>query len=284
MAKLLDADLPARWGTRRPDRGERMRREPNVAASEPGEQKRLEGKVAVVTGSSRGIGRAIARALAAEGASIAVHYRRGEDQAASLAREAESYGVKARLVQGDLSRPEDCYRVVAVAARELGAVDILVNNAGINRDRTLRKMTAAEWDEVVQTNLNSVFHCTKAALEPMIARGWGRIINIASIVGQTGAMGQANYAAAKAGVIAFTKSVAQELARNGITVNAICPGMVETDVLSSMPRQALEAVRGQIPLGRFGQADEVARLVRFLCTEGDWITGAQLNINGGQFM
>jgi NAD(P)-dependent dehydrogenase (short-subunit alcohol dehydrogenase family) len=233
-----------------------MRREPNAAAPEPGEQKRLEGKVAVVTGSSRGIGRAIARALAAEGASIAVHYRRGEDQAASLAREAEAYG----------------------------AVDILVNNAGVNRDRTLRKMTAAEWDEVIQTNLNSVFHCTKAALEPMIARGWGRIINIASIVGQTGAMGQANYAAAKAGVIAFTKSVAQELARNGITVNAICPGVVETDVLSSMPRQALEAVRGQIPLGRFGQADEVARLVRFLCSEGDWITGAQLNINGGQFM
>jgi NAD(P)-dependent dehydrogenase (short-subunit alcohol dehydrogenase family) len=261
-----------------------MRKEPQVAAPDSGEQKRLEGKVAVVTGSSRGIGRAIARALAAEGAAIAVHYRRGEDQAASLAREAEACGVKARLVQGDLSKPEDCYRVVAVAARELGAVDILVNNAGINRDRTLRKMTAAEWDEVVQTNLNSVFHCTKAALEPMIARGWGRIINIASIVGQTGAMGQANYAAAKAGVIAFTKSVAQELARNGITVNAICPGVVETDVLSTMTSQTLEAVKGRIPLGRFGQADEVARLVRFLCTEGDWITGAQLNINGGQFM
>jgi NAD(P)-dependent dehydrogenase (short-subunit alcohol dehydrogenase family) len=245
---------------------------------------RLAGKVAVVTGSSRGIGRAIARSLAAEGASLAIHYCRGEEQAASLARELEERGGRARIIQGDLSRPEECHKVLALAARDLGAVDILVNNAGVNRDRTLRKMTAAEWDEVMHTNLDSVFHCTKAALEPMIARGWGRIINIASIIGQTGALGQANYAASKAGVIAFTKSVAQELARHGITVNAICPGFVETDMLSTMPAQTRETVKGRIPLGRFGQADEVARLVRFLCTEGDWITGAQLNINGGQFM
>jgi NAD(P)-dependent dehydrogenase (short-subunit alcohol dehydrogenase family) len=145
-------------------------------------------------------------------------------------------------------------------------------------------MQAAEWDEVIQTNLSSVFHCTKAALEPMIAHGWGRIINIASIIGQTGAFGQANYAAAKAGVIAFTKSVAHELARYGITVNAICPGFVDTDMIAGMPAAAREAVKGRIPLGRFGEADEVARLVRFLCTEGDWITGSQLNINGGQYM
>jgi NAD(P)-dependent dehydrogenase (short-subunit alcohol dehydrogenase family) len=170
------------------------------------------------------------------------------------------------------------------AARQLGPVDILVNNAGINRDKSLRKMSAAEWDEVIQCNLNSVFHCTKAALEPMIARGWGRIINIASIIGQTGAFGQANYAAAKAGVIAFTKSVAQEIAKHGITVNAICPGFVDTDMMASMPQAARDAVKNRIPLGRFGDADEVARLVRFLCTEGDWITGAQLNINGGQYM
>jgi len=252
--------------------------------SAPQSEKRLLGKVAVVTGSSRGIGRAIARALAAEGAAVAVHYCRGEDQAASLTKEIESQGGKALLVQGDLSRPEDCHKVLQAAARDLGQVEILINNAGINRDRTVRKMTAAEWDEVIQTNLNSVFHCTKAALEPMIARGWGRIINIASIIGQTGALGQANYAAAKAGIIAFTKSVAQELARYGITVNAICPGFVETDMLATMTAPARDAVKGRIPLGRFGQADEVARLVRFLCTEGDWITGAQLNINGGQYM
>src|SRR5712692_4997169 len=250
----------------------------------PSTAKRLQGRVAVVTGSSRGIGRAIARVLAAEGASIAVHYCRAEEQAASLAAEIEHLGAKARLVQGDLGRPEDCHKVLALAARDLGPVEILVNNAGVNRDKSLRKMSAAEWDEVIQINLNSVFHCTKAALEPMIARGWGRIINIASIIGQTGAFGQANYAAAKAGVIAFTKSVAHELAKFGITVNAICPGFVETDMMASMPAAAREVVKGRIPLGRFGEADEVARLVRFLCTEGDWITGSQLNINGGQYM
>ena len=247
-------------------------------------QKRLAGKVAVVTGSSRGIGKAIARALAAEGASMAVHYCKGRDQADILAAEFQKNGNKVAVFQADVSKPEDCHRLIEVASRELGVVDILVNNAGVNRDKSLRKMSAAEWDEVIQTNLSSVFHCTKAALEPMIARGWGRIINISSIIGQTGAFGQANYAAAKAGVIAFTKSVAHEIAKYGITVNAICPGFVDTDMVAGMPEAAKDAVRSRIPLGRFGDADEVARLVRFLCTEGDWITGSQLNINGGQFM
>jgi NAD(P)-dependent dehydrogenase (short-subunit alcohol dehydrogenase family) len=247
-------------------------------------QKRLSGKVAVVTGSSRGIGKAIARALGAEGATLAVHYCRGRDQADQLAAEFERGGSRVGVFQADVARPEDCHKLLEQVTKQLGAVDILVNNAGVNRDRSIRKMSAAEWDEVIQTNLNSVFHCSKAALEPMIARGWGRIINIASIIGQTGAYGQANYAAAKAGVIAFTKSVAQEVAKFGVTVNAICPGFVDTDMVASMPQAAKEAVKGRIPLGRFGAADEVARLVRFLCTEGDWITGAQLNINGGQYM
>jgi len=247
-------------------------------------QKRLAGKVAVVTGSSRGIGRAIAKALAAEGATLAVHYCRGREQADQLAGEFEKSGNRVGVFQADVARPEECHRLLEQIARQLGPVDVLVNNAGINRDRSIRKMSANEWDEVIQTNLNSVFHCTKAVMEPMISRGWGRIINIASIIGQTGAFGQANYAAAKAGVIAFTKSVAQELAKFGITVNAICPGFVDTDMMATMPPQAKEAVKSRIPLGRFGDADEVARLVRFLSCEGDWITGAQLNINGGQFM
>ena len=246
--------------------------------------KRLLGKVAVVTGSSRGIGKAIAKALAGEGATMAVHYFRGREGADELASEFERAGNKVGVFQADVSRPEDCHRLMEQVARQLGRVDILVNNAGINRDKSLRKMQASEWDEVIQTNLNSVYHCTKAALEPMIASGWGRVVNIASIIGQTGAFGQANYAAAKAGVIAFTKSVAHELAKYGITVNAICPGFVDTDMIASMPPAARDAVKGRIPLGRFGEADEVARLVRFLCTEGDWITGAQLNINGGQYM
>ncbi len=250
----------------------------------PVTEKRLAGKVALVTGSSRGIGKAIAKALAAEGATMAVHYCRGREQADALAAEFAQAGGKAAAFQADVSRPEDCHRLLEQVKKQLGAADILVNNAGINRDRSIRKMSAAEWDEVIQCNLNSVFHCTKAALDPMIEKGWGRIINIASIIGQTGAFGQANYAAAKAGVIAFTKSVAQELAKFGITVNAICPGFVDTDMVATMPQAAKDAVRSRIPLGRFGDADEVARLVRFLCTEGDWITGAQLNINGGQFM
>ena len=247
-------------------------------------QKRLTGKVAVVTGSSRGIGKAIARALGAEGAIIGVHYCRGRDQADELAAEFERNGCRVGVFHADVAKAEDCHKMLQQAAKQLGPVDILVNNAGINRDRSIRKMSAGEWDEVIQTNLNSVFHCSKAVLEPMIARGWGRIINIASIIGQTGAYGQANYAAAKAGVIAFTKSVAQEVAKFGVTVNAICPGFVDTDMVASMPQAAKDAVKGRIPLGRFGDADEVARLVRFLCTEGDWITGAQLNINGGQYM
>jgi NAD(P)-dependent dehydrogenase (short-subunit alcohol dehydrogenase family) len=254
---------------------------PSVEASA---QKRLQGKVALVTGSSRGIGKAIAKALAAEGATMAVHYCRGREQADVLAAEFERLGNKVGIFQADVSKPEECHRLLEQAAKQLGPVDILVNNAGINRDRSIRKMSAGEWDEVIGCNLSSVFHCTKAAMEPMIARGWGRIINISSIIGQTGAFGQANYAAAKAGVIAFTKSVAQELAKYGVTVNAICPGFVDTDMMAGMPQAARDAVKSRIPLGRFGEADEVARLVRFLSCEGDWITGAQLNINGGHSM
>jgi NAD(P)-dependent dehydrogenase (short-subunit alcohol dehydrogenase family) len=246
--------------------------------------RRLAGRVALITGSSRGIGRAIARALAAEGASIAVHCVRGVDNAQSCADEVSALGVTARVFRADVGSPDDCRRLVAMAAQELGPVDILVNNAGITRDRTLRKMTAVEWDEVIAADLSSVFHCTKAVMEKMIERGWGRILNVASIIGQTGALGQANYAAAKAGVIAFTKSAALELARYKITVNAICPGFVQTDMIAGMPDSARESVQQRIPLGRFGDADEIARLVKFLCCEGDWITGAQLNINGGQYM
>jgi NAD(P)-dependent dehydrogenase (short-subunit alcohol dehydrogenase family) len=247
-------------------------------------QKRLSGKVAIVTGSSRGIGKAIAKALAAEGTTLAIHYHRSRDGADQLAAEIERGGGRVGVFQADVSKPEDCHRLIEQASKQLGPVDILVNNAGMNRDRTLRKMSAAEWDEVISTNLNSVFHCTKAVLDPMIERGWGRVINIASITAQTGAFGQSNYAAAKAGVIAFTKSVAQEIAKHGITVNAICPGFVDTDMVAGLPTPAKERAKSRIPLGRFGDADEVARLVRFLCTEGDWITGAQLNINGGQYM
>jgi len=260
----------------------------------------MTGHTALVTGANHGIGAATCLALAQRGCAVLATYLRGQDpagpgtadddlawrgkDAAGVVAAIEAAGGRAVAVEANLADPDAAGRLFDAAEEQLGPVDILVNNAGINRDRSVRKMSAAEWDEVIQTNLDAVFHCSKAVLEPMIARGWGRIINIASIIGQTGAFGQANYAAAKAGVIAFTKSVAQEVAKFGVTVNAICPGFVDTEMVASMPQAAKEAVKGRIPLGRFGDADEVARLVRFLCTEGDWITGAQLNINGGQFM
>jgi NAD(P)-dependent dehydrogenase (short-subunit alcohol dehydrogenase family) len=236
----------------------------------------------IVTGAGQGLGRAHALEFARHGARLVLNDVGSPVE--ELAAEIRANGGEAVASLGDVSDWGYAAGLVDTAVRTYVRLDTLVNNAGINRDRSIRKMSAGEWDEVIQTNLNSVFHCSKAVLEPMIARGWGRIINIASIIGQTGAYGQANYAASKAGVIAFTKSVAQEVAKFGVTVNAICPGFVDTDMVASMPQAAKDAVKGRIPLGRFGDADEVARLVRFLCTEGDWITGAQLNINGGQYM
>ena len=187
-------------------------------------QKRLAGKVAVVTGSSRGIGKAIARALAAEGATLAVHYCRGREQADELAAEFERNGNRVAVLQADVARPEDCHKLIETAAKQLGPVDILVNNAGVNRDRALKRLSVEEWNEVINTDLNSAFYCTSAAIPPMIERNYGRIIVMSSIIGQMGNIGQSNYAAAKAGLIAFAKSAAKELARNNITVNAMCPG------------------------------------------------------------
>jgi NAD(P)-dependent dehydrogenase (short-subunit alcohol dehydrogenase family) len=167
---------------------------------------------------------------------------------------------------------------------EFGQVDILVNNAGVNRDRTLRRMSVDEWQEVINTDLNSAFYCTSAVTPHMIERTYGRIINMSSIIGQMGNVGQSNYAAAKAGLIAFTKSAAQELARYNITVNAMCPGFVETDMVIALTDEVKEALISRIPLGRFGKPEEVASFCRYLCTEGDWITGQQFNPNGGMYM
>ncbi|MPZ98155.1 MAG: SDR family oxidoreductase [Dehalococcoidia bacterium] len=244
----------------------------------------LDGQVAVVTGASRGIGRACALELARHGASVVINYTSNEEAANSAKQEIEALGAKALVVQADVSKAEDAQGLIKAAEDEFGKVDILVNNAGINRDRTVARMSPEEWDAVISTDLSSMFYCTNAAVGGMRERNFGRIINMASVIGQMGNVGQGNYAAAKAGMIAFTKTAARELARNNITVNAVCPGFIETDMVSALSDEIRANLIAQIPLGRFGTAEEVAATVRFLCTEGSFYTGAQMNLNGGQHM
>ncbi len=250
--------------------------------------KRLEGQVALVTGASRGIGRAIARELACQGASVVINYftsqEAAEDLLCELNQSLDGNGQKHITVRAGVAHIDDVEAMVGKAMEEFGKIDILVNNAGVNRDRTLRRMSPGEWQEVLNVDLTSVFYCTRTVTPHMIERSYGRIINISSIIGQMGNIGQANYAAAKAGIIAFTKSAAQELARYNITVNALCPGFVETDMLLGVPEEPKQVLLSKIPLGRFGRPDEVATFVRYLVTEGDWITGQQFNINGGMYM
>jgi NAD(P)-dependent dehydrogenase (short-subunit alcohol dehydrogenase family) len=246
--------------------------------------KKLDGQVAIVTGASRGIGRACAKELADWGAAVVVNYYTNEEAANKLVGEIASEGGRAIAVRAGVGHPDDVNLMVEKTITEYGQIDILVNNAGVNRDRTLRRMSAEEWNEVINTDLNSAFYCTSAVLPHMIERSYGRIINMSSIIGQMGNVGQANYAAAKAGLIAYTKSAAQELARFNITVNAMCPGFIETDMVIALTDEVKAALIAKIPLGRFGKAEEVATFVRYLCTEGDWITGQQFNPNGGMYM
>ena len=246
--------------------------------------KRLDEQVAIVTGASRGIGRAVAKELAEHGAAVVVNYFQSQEPAEALVTELTGSGCKAIAVRANVGEPDDAQALAQRALDEFGRIDILVNNAGVNRDRSLRRMSTEEWQEVINTDLNSAFYCTSAVLPDMIERKYGRIINMSSIVGQMGNIGQANYAAAKAGLIALSKSAAQELARYNITVNAMCPGFIETDMVIALSDEVKEALISRIPLGRFGCPDEVAAFIRFLVTEGDWITGQQFNPNGGMYM
>jgi acetoacetyl-CoA reductase len=246
--------------------------------------KKLDGQVAIVTGASRGIGHAVAKELGEWKASVVVNYNQSQAAAESLVGELTGSGGKAIAVKAEVGNPDDVQALVQRTIDEFGQVDILVNNAGVNRDRTLRRMSVEEWQEVINTDLNSAFYCTSAVLPHMTERNYGRIINMSSIIGQMGNLGQSNYAAAKAGLIALTKSAAQELARFNITVNAMCPGFVETDMVTALSDDVKQALIAKIPLGRFGKPEEVATFVRYLCTEGDWITGQQFNPNGGMYM
>jgi 3-oxoacyl-[acyl-carrier protein] reductase len=246
---------------------------------------KLQGRTALVTGGSRGIGRAIALALAEEGADVAVNYVSNEAAARDVVEHIQKMGRRAILAQADVGDYPDVFRMAQEILRELGHLDILVNNAGVNSDKTFVKMDHASWRKVLGINLDGVFNCTKVFVDQMLRQKYGRVVNITSVIGQIGNFGQANYAASKAGVAAFTKSLAKELAGKGITVNAIAPGFIETEMVSSIPEKVRNRLLEQIPLGRFGTAVEVARAAVYICSsDGDYITGAELSINGGLLM
>lgn len=244
----------------------------------------LAGKVALVTGASRGIGRAIAIELAERGAEVAVNYRSRLIAAEEVRNHILDTGGECELFQGDVSDRMEARRLVNAVHEQFHHIDILVNNAGITRDRSIRKMTDDDWTQVIDTNLNSVFYCTSAVLPAMIEQQYGRIVNIASFVGQAGNFGQANYAASKGAIIAFTKVLALELAKYNIAVNVVAPGFTETDMVAAIPAEILEQIRARIPLKRLARPEEVAKAVAFLICDGDCITGQQINVNGGIYM
>jgi 3-oxoacyl-[acyl-carrier protein] reductase len=245
----------------------------------------VEGRVALVTGGGRGIGRAIAARLAKGSAKVAISYRANDaaaEETANLVREA---GAECELFKGDVATPEDVEILVNGIGEAFGPVEILVNNAGTTRDNILLRMKDAEFDEVLATNLKGTYLCTQAVLRGMVRARWGRIVNVSSVVGLVGNAGQANYAASKAGIIGFTKSVAREVAGRGITANAVAPGYVETELTGALPESIKEQILGQVPVGRFGELEEVAEVVAFLASDSAaYITGQTIAVDGGMVM
>jgi NAD(P)-dependent dehydrogenase (short-subunit alcohol dehydrogenase family) len=258
---------------------------------------RMEGRVAFVTGGTRGIGAAISRSFAEQGAIVAAGYGRDAEYAGRLLAELRDHGTEASIHQGNVGSAEDCRRTVAQVIEQHGRLDVLVNNAGITIDKTVLKMTDEDWYKVIAVNLSGAFFMSQAVLPHMLARGTGRIINVSSIIGSTGNIGQANYAASKSGLFGLTKTLAREAASQlqragklpedsiGITVNAVAPGFIATEMLDHIPEKVLERIKSQIPVGRLGRSDEIARVVHFLASDhSSFITGAVLNVNGGQDM
>jgi acetoacetyl-CoA reductase len=249
------------------------------------ENKEFQDAWVVVTGGSRGIGRAIALAFAARGANVAIVYLDHHAQADTALQDVQRCGVQAEKHATNVADHAAIQAMFADFIRTHGRVDVLVNCAGINRDRTLAKLTADQWREVLDTNLSGAFNCSQAVWDQMKAQNYGRIISISSIIGQAGGFGQTNYSASKAGLLGFTKSLAQEGARSGITVNAVCPGFVDTDMVRSIPADILEGIVKRVPVQRLGQPEEIARAVTFLASpDAGYITGQAINVNGGLYM
>jgi 3-oxoacyl-[acyl-carrier protein] reductase len=245
----------------------------------------LKNRIAIVTGASRGIGRAVALELAARGASVIVNYNSSPERADEVVKEIEAGGGKAAVFQADVSNFEAAQALVKFAVETFGDLHILVNNAGITRDMVIMMMPEADWDTVIDTNLKSTFNCSKAAVKHMMRKRYGRIVSIASVAGQMGNPGQTNYSASKAGQIGFTKALAREVAARNITVNAIAPGFVDTEILDAMPEGTLEAALKMVPLARTAQPEEIGYAVAFLASDqAGYITGQVLGVDGGMAM
>ena len=246
-------------------------------------EKPLAGKVAIVTGASRGIGAGIAKVLAAKGAQVVATHQPTSNTISNVLDEIRENGGLVHPMPINISVAEDTKRLIDETIELFGKVDILINNAGITKDRSFRKLSRDDWDEVIDVNLSGAYNTTKQVIEYMIAQNYGRIINISSIVGQAGAFGQTNYAASKAGLIGFTKALALETASKGITVNAICPGYIETEMVAAMPDDVKESIVSKVPIRRLGNTEEIAEAVLYLISAG-FVTGQQLNVNGGLYM
>ena len=244
-----------------------------------------ERRVAIVTGGARGIGAAITTALARSGVHVAAGYSSNSKAAEELAGKLATEGASVSVHQGNVGEPEDCQRVVGEVLETYGRVDYLVNNAGVTVDRTMRKMSVEDWHAVLRVNLSGAFYMTKPVLDHMLERRFGRIVNISSVIGQMGNIGQVNYAASKAGLFGLTQSLARETASKGITVNCVAPGYIETEMVAGVPPEVLDKIVGKVPVGRLGQASEIARAVAFLVDDdAGYITGSVISVNGGMDM